>query len=67
MNNEKKTNAHLKNAPTGSFPPLFKKEKETHNKKEEETKKRGFAQIKNALSIKEIMNERRDNNDFISL
>jgi hypothetical protein len=59
----------LKNMPTGSFPPLFMLTKE-EQEKEEKNKTRTFSAPSNktALSIKEIMKERRDseNKPFIS-
>lgn len=59
----------LKNIPTGSFPPLFMMTQE-EQEKEEQNKARTFSAPTNktALSIKEIMQERRDvNKPFISL
>lgn len=59
----------LKNIPTGSFPPLFIMTPE-EREKEEQNKARTFSHPTNktALSIKEIMQERRDiQKPFISL
>lgn len=58
----------LKNRPTGSFPQLYFVSKEVIQK-EEESKQRLFApkSTKTALSIKEIMQERREDRPFISL
>lgn len=62
-----KTNM-LKNMPSGSFPPLFIMTKE-EIEKEEKNKARTFStqSSKTALSIKEIMQDRRDDKkDFLS-
>lgn len=59
----------LKNIPTGSFPPIFLMTPE-EQEKEEQNKSRTFSAQTNktALSIKEIMQERRDDKKpFISL
>lgn len=59
----------LKNVPTGSFPPIFLMTPE-EQEKEEKNKARLFSASTNktALSIKEIMQERRDDKKpFISL
>lgn len=64
----KNKNEVLKKMPTGSFPPLFMLTKE-EIEKEEKNKARTFSAPSNktALSIKEIMQERRDDKkDFIS-
>ena len=64
-----KSNDILKNVPTGSFPPLFIMTPE-EQEKEEKNKARLFSPSTNktALSIKEIMQERRDDKKpFISL
>ena len=67
--NPNNKNDILKKIPTGSFPPLFmmtKDEQEIHEK----NKARAFSAPTNktALSIKEIMQERRDDKKpFISL
>lgn len=63
-----KKNDKLKNIHTGSFPPLFLMTKE-EQEKEEQNKARTFSAQTNktALSIKEIMQERRgDKKPFIS-
>lgn len=65
----KKKSDVLKNIPTGSFPPLFLMTPE-ELEKEEQNKARTFSASTNktALSIKEIMQERRDDKKpFISL
>lgn len=65
----KNKNDVIKKMPTGSFPPLFMLTKE-EQEKEEKNKARTFSAPSNktALSIKEIMQERRDNKKpFISL
>ena len=65
----KNKNDILKKIPTGSFPPLFMITKE-EQEKEEQNKARTFSAPSNktALSIKEIMQERReDKKPFISL
>lgn len=54
-----------KTTPTGGFPPIFICKK--GDKQQEEDKNRGFATKKTAVSIKEIMEERRSNTPFISL
>lgn len=61
--NSNDKNQMLKNMPSGSFPPLFiltKEEKE----KEEKNKARTFSaqSSKTILSIKEIMQDRREDN-----
>lgn len=59
----------IKNEPTGSFPPLFIMSVE-EQEKEEKTKSRSFSAPTNktVVSIKEIMQERRDNvKPFINL
>lgn len=51
----------LKHRATGSFPPLYKTTKTNINKDEEPDKLRSFANLnKTAVSIKEIMQERRN-------
>jgi hypothetical protein len=49
------------NKPTGSFPPIYEISQE-QKEKEEKDKNRGFATLKNksSVSIKEIMQERRE-------
>lgn len=54
-----------KTTPTAGFPPIFICKK--GDKQQEEDKNRGFATKKTAVSIKEIMEERRSNTPFISL
>jgi hypothetical protein len=56
----------LKKSPTGSFPPIFKIKKEDLEKEKKLDKTRAFAQVKTALSIKDIMEDRRAQS-FISL
>jgi hypothetical protein len=59
----------LKDAPTGSFPPIYFLSKE-EKQKEEKIRDRSFSapSKKIALSIKEIMQERRDDkNLFIDI
>jgi hypothetical protein len=56
----------LKKSPTGSFPPIFKINKEEKEKEKQIDKTRAFAQVKTALSIKDIMEDRRVQS-FISL
>lgn len=66
--NPNNKNELLKKMPTGSFPPLFMLTKE-EMEKEEKNKARTFSSSssKTALSIKEIMQDRRnDKKDFIS-
>jgi len=53
-----------KTMPTAGFPPIFICQK--GDKQQEEDKNRGFATKKTAVSIKEIMEERRSNTPFIS-
>jgi hypothetical protein len=68
--NKKNNKDTLKNTPTGSFPPIYKIQKKEKEEKDKMTDKtRAFAQVKTTLSIKDIMEERRDNNSqsFISL
>ena len=67
--NSKKKEDIITHTPTGSFPPIYKINKEEYEKEKYESKERGFAQVKTALSIKEIMTNRRDTNSqaFISL
>lgn len=65
----KKKSDQLKNKPTGSFPPLYLMTPE-ELEREEQNKARTFSAptSKTALSIKEIMQERRDDKKpFISL
>ncbi len=63
----------FKTTPTGCFPPIYKLKKEDKDKEKNTDKTRAFAQVKNSLSIKEIMESRRTNEDnsnsnsFISL
>jgi len=59
----------LKHTATGSFPPLYVATKQDLKKEEELDKNRGFPkQNKTAVSIKEIMQERRnDVKPFFSL
>jgi hypothetical protein len=57
----------LKNIPTGSFPPLFVITQEEKNEKlnRDKIKERSFSTIKTAVSIKDIMKDRRgDDNIF---
>jgi len=49
--------------PTGGFPPIFKCIREEITKQEEK-KDRGFATKETAVSIKEIMQHRRDETPF---
>lgn len=55
------TNEKIKNTATGSYPPIYKLSKDEKEKKEQD-KKRGFSAPRNksAVSIKEIMEERRE-------
>jgi hypothetical protein len=59
----------LKHTSTGSFPPVYIATKQDIKKEEEMDKNRGFPkQNKTAVSIKEIMQERRDDvKPFFSL
>lgn len=59
----------LKNTPTGCFPPIYKIKKEDKEKEKNIDKTRAFAQVKTALSIKDIMENRRSNDSqsFITL
>lgn len=51
----------LKNRATGSFPPLYKSNKTKIKKKEDPVDIRNFAKLnKTAISIKEIMEDRRN-------
>lgn len=54
---------------TGCFPPIYKMKKEDKEKEKNVDKSRAFAQVKTTLSIKDIMENRRndDSNSFISL
>lgn len=54
----------LKAIPSGGFPPIVKCKKS--DKLIEEDKMRGFSTNNTAVSIKEIMKERRDEKPFIS-
>lgn len=64
-----KNNRDLKNKPSGCFPPIYKIKKENIEKEKNTDKTRGFAQVKTALSIKDIMENRRtnDSQSFITL
>lgn len=61
----------FKSTPTGCFPPIYRLKKEDKEKEKTTDKTRAFAQIKNSLSIKEIMESRRvdevNSNSFITL
>lgn len=57
----------LKHIATGSFPPIYLMTKEDIKKEEELEKTRAFSKPSVAVSIKEIMKERRDKKPFISL
>lgn len=59
----------LKNTSTGCFPPIYKIKKEDKEKEKNVDKTRAFAQVKTALSIKDIMENRRSNDSqsFIAL
>jgi len=63
------TSVDIKNVATGSFPPIYLATKEDLEKEKELDKGRGFAKPnKTAVSIKEIMQERRDDKKpFITL
>ncbi len=50
----------LKHVATGSFPPIYIMTKEDKLKEEEQEKTRGFTSKNTAVSIKEIMQERRE-------
>ena len=52
----------LKTIPTGCFPPIYKIKKETTSDEQSKDKTRAFAQLKTALSLKDIMETRRDSN-----
>lgn len=66
-NNNKKE--LLKTTPTGCFPPIYKIKPEDLEKNKIIDKSRAFAQVKTALSIKDIMENRRDKDSqsFIAL
>jgi hypothetical protein len=55
----------FKNTPTGCFPPIYKIKKEDKEKEKTTDKTRAFAQLKTALSIKDIMESRRDTKPVI--
>lgn len=58
----------LKHTATGSFPPIYIMTAEEKKKEEEMEKTRGFTSKNTALSIKEIMQIRRDDKKpFITL
>lgn len=65
--NPKNKEDTIKHVATGSFPPLYVVSKEEF--KEDENKNRGFSSKinKTAVSIKDIMQERREKKPFISL
>jgi len=58
-----------KTMPTGSFPPIYKIKIDKKEKEKNNDKTRAFAQAKTSLSIKDIMESRRndDTQSFISL
>ena len=53
----------IHNRPTGGFPPIFKCER-GQIIKEEDNKNRAFANKHTSISIKEIMEKRRDEKPF---
>lgn len=59
----------LKTKSSGCFPPIYKIKKEEIEKEKNMDKIRGFAQVKTALSIKDIMENRRpeESQSFITL
>jgi hypothetical protein len=65
--NPKNKEDEIKHVATGSFPPLYMVTKEEF--KEDDTKSRGFASKinKTAISIKDIMQERREKKPFITI
>jgi hypothetical protein len=66
--NPNEENDRIKHTATGSFPPIYVMTKEEKKKEEEVEKTRGFTSKNTAVSIKEIMQERReDKKPFITL
>ena len=57
--------AEIQSVPTGGFPPIYKCTKDDVKHEKNKKKLRGFTTNKTAVSIKEIMSERRDNIPFI--
>jgi len=53
--------------PNGGFPPIFLCDKNNQIINEEENKNREYSSRKTSVSIKDILNERRDTTPFIIL
>lgn len=64
---QKKKQDLYKSEATGCFPPIYKIKKEEKEKEKNVDKTRAFAQVKTALSIKDIMENRRNDDSFIAL
>ncbi len=53
--------------PSGGFPPIFICTKEEKEREQSETKARGYATSKSSVSIKKILDIRKDPEPFLSL
>jgi hypothetical protein len=67
MGGSNKKNNSPKNKSTGSFPPIYKISHQEIKKEKEEDKNRGFAKNKSIISIKDIINDRRNEDSFIEM